>query len=156
MSCTNCQLAAESRQSAERLTRLLSIVLAFDMIQGMVSPAVWILGASGSVVSKVSSLATYPDALAWAWLVMAALVLPFMATQICGRTCRRCIRLACFGLCGGGALWLFLAWLGRNLDYTALTVLFGFNCMVSVGMAAVLANSINESQKLEAGGLCEA
>lgn len=151
MNCADCQLAANKQQNADAMIRLLAIVLAFDMIQNMVSPAVWILGASGSIVSTVSRLATYPEGLAWAWLVAAALIVPFMATQLAGRNCRRCTRLACLGLCFGGALWMFLAWLGRDLDYPALPYLFGFNCIVSVAMAMVLAISINDHQKLEAG-----
>ncbi len=51
MNCEACQLAANGRQNSDRLIRLLAIVLAFDMVQNMVSPAVGILGASGSIVS---------------------------------------------------------------------------------------------------------
>ncbi len=156
MTCTSCQLAADGQQNAARLIRLLAVVLAFDMIQNMVSPAVWILGASGSIVATVSRLATYPDALAWAWLIAALLIVPFMATQLVGRSCRRCTRFAVLGLCVGGVLWMYLAYLGRDLDYPALPFLFGFNCVVSVAMGAVLAISINDHQKLEAGASCEA
>jgi hypothetical protein len=156
MTCTTCQLAAEGQQNTDRMIRLLAIVLAFDMIQNMVSPAVWILGASGSIVSTVSRLATWPDALAWAWLVCAALIIPFMATQLAGRSCRRCTRFAVLGLCAGGMLWMYLAFLGRDLDYPALPFLFGFNCMVSVAVGAVLAISINDHQKLEVGASREA
>lgn len=142
-----------THQATARLARLLSIVLALDMIQNMVSPAVWILGASVSIVAKVARLASYPDSIAWAWLAMSALMLPYLATQLSGRTCMVCTRMACWGLCGGGALWMFLAWLGRNLDYPALISLFGFNCLISIAMGAVLAASINDNQKIQAGHL---
>lgn len=129
----------------------MSVVLAVDMMQNMISPAVWILTAPASVIAKVSRLATYPDAIAWLWLIMAALMIPYLIAQVAGYTSRVSTRLACLGLSGGGALWFFLAWLGRNLDYTSLVGLFLFNCAVSVAMAAVLAASINNSQKLAAG-----
>lgn len=138
-------------QDTCKLARLLSIVLALDMFQNMVSPAVWILGASGSIVAKVARLATYPDSIAWGWLIMAALMLPFMLAQITGSSNRLCTRLACLGLCGGGALWMFVAWLGRNLDYPSLIWLFGFNCFISIAMGVVLALSINDQQKRDAG-----
>ncbi len=156
MTCNACELAAAGQQNSSRMIRLLAIVLAFDMIQNMVSPAVWILGASGSIVSTVSRLATWPDAVAWAYVAAAALIIPFMATQLAGRSCRRCTRFACLGLCVGGVLWMYLAWLGRDLDYPALPWLFGFNCVVSIAMGGVLAISINDHQKLEAGASREA
>ncbi len=151
MNCQDCQLAAEKHQNAGAMIRLLAVVLGFDMIHNMVSPAVWILGDGGSIVFTVSRLATYPQAHAWIWLAAAALVLPFLSTQLAGRNCRRCTRLACLGLCIGGAQWMFFAWLGRELDYPVLPYLFGINCAVSVAMAMVLAISINDHQKLEAG-----
>ena len=143
-------------ENLTRMNRLLAIVLGLDMVQNMVSPAVWILGASSSIVSKVARLAAYPDAVAWAWLAMSALMLPYLITQIGGRSCVLCTRLACMGLCGGGVLWMFLAWLGRDLDYAALIYLFGFNCLISIAMGAVLALSINDDQKLESGAAREA
>ena len=133
-------------ENTARLARLLAIVLSLDMVQNMVSPAVWILGASGSIVAKVARLATYPDAVAWAWLAMSALMLPYLVAQIGGRASVLCTRLACLSLCGGGMLWMFLAWLGRDLDYSALIYLFGFNCLISIAMGAVLAYSINQQQ----------
>jgi hypothetical protein len=141
----------QATRNAARLARLLSIVLALDMFQNMVSPAVWILGASNSIVSRVSRLANYPDAVAYGWLVMAALMVPYMVAQTAGSNNRLCTRLACLSLCGGGSLWMFLAWLGRNLDYSSLVWLFGFNCFISIAMGAVLALSINDRQKLDVG-----
>ena len=133
-----------------RLARLLSIVLALDMIQNMASPAFWIWGASSSVVANVSRLSSYPAVMPWLWLLLACTVLPFTVSQLRGYTCLLCTRLACWGLYGGGLLWVFYAWVGRNLDYPSLVMLFGFNGFISIAMAVVLAASINDGQKLAA------
>lgn len=134
---------------AERLARLLSVVLSLDMIQNMVSPAVWILGTSHSVVSTVSRLAAYPQVIAYCWLALAFLMLPYTWEQITGKPCVACTRLACFSLCAGGVLWVFLAYLARSLDYPNIDFLFGFNGLISILMGAVLANSINDEQRAE-------
>lgn len=136
-------------QNAERLARSLSFVLCLDMLQNMVNPAMWILGSERSVVSTVARLSSYPFGVAYAWLALAALMLPYGAGLITGRNCTLCTRLACLGLCLGGVLWIFFAYLAKGLDYPNISGIFFFNGAIPILMGAVLANSINDAQRAE-------
>lgn len=129
--------------------RLLSVLLALDIAKNFISPAVWIMGERQSVVSTVARLATYPDALAMLWLLSALLVLPYVAMQIFFPGCRqarRITKLACHALCAGGVLWVYVAYLSRNLDYSMATSLFVANGIGSIGLGAVLAYGLNSEQ----------
>ena len=130
--------------------RCLSILVAFELMMDFVSPALWVLTEYASVISTVSRLASSSTALAAAWLLSAALVVPFVLMQIVWPDCRHrtsIIKTATYGLILGTLIWVFMAFLSRNLDYRFVFWIFLLNGLGSLGMAALMANSINNDQK---------
>ncbi|MEO8391232.1 hypothetical protein [Polaromonas sp.] len=135
--------------------RLLSVLLSCSLIFNMVDPALLILKEPASLVSHIARITHSPVAIAATFLLMAALAAPFMVMQTFApktRHRRRVIRLGCLALCCGGLLWVFLAYLSRNLDYATVTGIFIRNGAWNIALAAVLANSINNEQKRASDG----
>lgn len=129
--------------------RMLSVLLALDLAKNFVSPALWIMGETSSVVSNVSRLATWPDALAGVFIVAAVLVAPYIVMQLICPMCERKTQYtqwACRGMLIGGVLWFYMAYLSRNLDYDVATSLFVINGVFSMAMAAILGYGINLEQ----------
>jgi MFS family permease len=135
----------------QRFIRLLSVLMALDMVENMISPVLWIFGEQRSVLATITTLSSSAHALAWAWLAAAALMLPYLIAQLTDRASRRATRLACLALSASGVLWMYVAFLARNLDYQYVGGLFIFDGLVCLALAGVLANSINDAQLLEAG-----
>lgn len=130
-----------------RLMRLFGLVLVLDMLQNIINPIVWIMGESNSVISSVARLSSSAGALAACWLVMATLMLPYTWLTITGKESILATRLVILGMAGSGALWAFLAWLARNLDFSASTLwIFGGNSALSIAVSYILALTINERQ----------
>ena len=133
--------------------RMLSVLLALDIAKNFVSPAMWILGESRSVVGIVARLATWPDMLAVTWIAAAVLVAPYIAMQTFFprvRYQRAITRMACNGVCLGGIVWMYMAYISRNLDYGIATWLFVLNSVASVALGGVLAFGLNSEQKAAA------
>lgn len=129
--------------------RLLSVLLALDIAKNFVSPAMWIAAEEKSVIYTVAQLAAYPEAMAAVWLLSAAMVGPYVLMQIFLPECRyarQITKLACNGVCLGGVLWVYLAYLSRNLDYDIVTPLFLINGLGSIALGAVLAYGLNAEQ----------
>lgn len=129
--------------------RLLSVLLALDIAKNFISPALWILGENSSVVSTTARLASHPEVLALLWLLAALMVAPYVLVQLVAPECRAkrmATQLASRGVCLGGVLWVYLAYLSRNLDYDIATGLFILNGLGSVGLGAVLAYGLNSDQ----------
>jgi MFS family permease len=135
----------------QRFIRLLSVLMALDMIENMISPALWILGEQRSVIATIASLSTSRPMLGYAFLVAASLMLPYLIARLADRASHRTTRLACLALSASGVLWMYVAFLARNLDYQYVGGLFIFDGLVCLALAGVLANSINDAQLLEAG-----
>ena len=134
----------------QNIVRMLSILIAFEIIMDFISPALWILTEHTSIIGTVARLASSSGSLAIAWLLSTALVAPFIVMQLIFpesiyRTA--IIKSAVYGLILGTLIWVFMAFLSRNLDYRFVFWLFLFNSFGSFGMAALLANSINNDQK---------
>lgn len=133
----------------ETLVRMLSVLLALDMAKNFVSPALWIVGEVTSVIGRTAMLASFPNSLAYGWLAAALLVAPYVLVQVffpAHTIKRRATKLACRGLALGGVLWVYLAYLSKNLDYPYATGLFTLNGIASVALAAVLAYGLNSDQ----------
>ena len=129
--------------------RLLSILLALDIAKNFVSPALWILGENSSVISTTARLSSSPEALAALWLLSALMVAPYVVAQLFAPQCRAkraATKLASRGVCIGGVLWVYLAYLSRNLDYSIATSLFILNGFGSIALGAVLAYGLNSEQ----------
>lgn len=129
--------------------RLMSVLLALDIAKNFISPALWILGEDKSVISVTARLATQPEALAALWLLAALMVAPYVLVQLFAPECgakRSATKLASRGVCLGGVLWVYLAYLSRNLDYEIATGLFVINGIGSVALGAVLAYGLNSEQ----------
>jgi hypothetical protein len=129
-----------------RMVRLFSLLLVIDMLRNTLNPAAWILGESQSIIGTVARLSSSADALAACWLFMAVLMLPYMYVTIVGRHAMLATRLAILSMAGSGALWAFLAWLARNLDYDNTLWIFGGNSVISIAVSYIFALAINESQ----------
>ena len=72
-----------------------------------------------------------------------------MAVQLFWPDCkirRELTKLACKGLCFGGVLWVYMAYLSKNLDYGIATAQFITNGIASVSLGAVLAYGLNSDQ----------
>ncbi len=135
-------------------SRLKGALLAFVLAGGMMMGGLWILSGE-SITGKVARLSSYPQAIAIVWMLLALLVLPYFLNQVCN--ClhdyqRQVVRLACRAVLAGGVIWVYLAWLSRNLDFQYITLIFVINGLSAVGMAAVLAHKLNRAQQHAQGG----
>ena len=130
--------------------RSLSVLVAFELMMDFVSPALWVLTESASVLGTVARLSSSPTALAVCWLLAAALVLPFTVMQIGWPDFvyrRAVIKTATHGLILGAVVWVFMAFLSRNLDYRFAVGNFLFNGLASLALAALMAYGLNNEQK---------
>ena len=129
--------------------RVMSVLLALDIARDFVTPALWIVGETTSVISTTARLATFPELLALAWLLAALMVLPYILMQVFSPDCRwrrKIIKIGCNGVCLGGVMWVYLAYLSKNLDYGIATSTFIGNGISSVALGAVLAWGLNKEQ----------
>jgi len=140
---------ASGLRRSELGVRLMSAMLALDLAKNFVSPAMWIYGESRSVIGTVARLATWPDGLALVFCLAAAMVVPYILMQlfkpnIASRNVWT--QWACRGLLMGGVIWMYMAYLSRDLDYEVVTSLFTFNGAMSLVMAGILGYGINQDQ----------
>ena len=129
--------------------RVMSALLAYDIAKDFVTPALWIVGETTSVISTSSRLATAPGLLALAWLLAALMVVPYIAMQLFAPDCRwrrKIVKIGCNGVCLGGVMWVYLAFLSKNLDYGIATGTFMGNGISSVLLGAVFAWGLNKEQ----------
>ena len=141
------------------IVRGLSVLVALQIMSGFISPAMWILFGHSSVVSNVALLSSSASAMAFAWLVCALAIAPFVAIQIFNphaKHRRIIIKLSNLGMMGGCLVWVFMAFLSRNLDYEFAIWNFLFNGIAALGMAALMANTLNNEQKEKKGSCNEA
>ena len=127
----------------------MSALVAIDLAKNVISPALWIYGESTSVIGTVARLATWPEGLAAVFIISALLIIPYIAMQLFNPDIPSrdtWTRLACQGLILGGVLWVYMAYLSRNLDYDVVTPLFAFNGVMSIVMAGILGYGINQNQ----------
>lgn len=131
------------------IIRSLSILVAFQIMSEFVSPALWVLYEPSSVVSKIAMLASSSKALAILWLLSASAILPFVIMQAFFPVCRYrrvIMKMANFGMIGGAAIWVLLAFVGRNLDYNFAIWNFIINALKAMAMVAIMATSLNNDQ----------
>lgn len=144
----------QKTRNAAISARLLGALLAFELAKGMYTGGLWIM-SEVSVTGKIARLASHPHALAIFWMSLAVLVMPYMVSQLfdCWESQRnRFTRFACWSTMAGGVVWVYLAYLSKNMDYANVTNIFLINGAACVGMAAVLAYGLNrEQQRLEDG-----
>ena len=129
--------------------RLLGAVLAFELAKDMCTGSLWILSPE-SITGRIARLSTYPEALAAVWACLALLVVPYFLLQVFSigqRYATLITRLACRAILAGGVIWCYLAYLSKNLDYTFVTEIFIVTGLSCIGMAAALANSLNNAQR---------
>ena len=129
--------------------RVMSVLLALDIARDFVTPALWIVGETTSVISTTARLASFPELLAFAWLLAALMVAPYILMQLFAPDCRwrrKIIKIGCNGVCLGGVMWVYLAYLSKNLDYGIATSTFIGNGISSVALGAVLAWGLNKEQ----------
>lgn len=129
--------------------RGMSILLAFNVINDFISPALWILNEPSSVLSRVASLSSSAFFLATCWFSAGLLVLPFFYMQLFSPACmfrRQIMKLAIYGMILGALIWGLMAFLSRNLDYQFAIFNFVFNAVMSLGFATLMANGLNNDQ----------
>ena len=129
--------------------RSLSVLISFSIVADFLSPALWILNEPTSVISRVASLATSEVFIAACWFTASSLVIPFVVMQVFFPDCihrRRIIKSATHGLILGAVVWVFMAFLSRNLDYEFAVWNFLFNGLLALAMAALMANGLNNDQ----------
>lgn len=129
--------------------RMMSALLALDLAKNFISPALWILGESKSVIGTVATLATWPWALGVIFVAAAAMAAPYIVMHLFLPNYSHqveCTQWACRGMLIGGVIWIYMAYLSRNLDYEVATGVFLFNGVFSIAMAAILGYGINLEQ----------
>ena len=129
--------------------RSLSVLISFSIVADFLSPALWILNEPTSVISRVASLSTSEVFISACWFTASALVLPFVLMQLFYPDCvhrRKIIKAATYGMIIGAVVWVFMAFLSRNLDYEFAVWNFMFNGMMALSMAALMANGLNNDQ----------
>lgn len=129
--------------------RGLAVLLAFNVVNDFVSPALWILNEPSSVLSRIASLSSSATLLAGCWLSAAAMVVPFFFMLLFFHECkyrRKIIQMAIYGMLIGAFIWGFMAFLSRNLDYQFAIFNFVFNALMSLAFAALMANGLNNDQ----------
>ena len=143
-------MATKNLQRLYIAVRSLSVLVCLQIISEFISPALWILYEPASIVSKMARLSSSPEMIACLWFLSAAAVVPFVVMQIFAPWCkyrRMIMKISNFGMIGGASVWLFLAFAGRNLDYSFATWNFVINTFKALGMVAMMANSLNNDQK---------
>jgi len=129
--------------------RFISALLAIDLAKNFISPAMWIYGEPRSVIGTVARLATWPEGLALMFCVSALLVVPYVLMRLFRPNMasrNMWTQWACRGLIMGGVIWMYMAYLSRNLDYQVATILFSFNGVMAIVMAGILGYGINQDQ----------
>ncbi len=135
--------------------RLLSTLLAVALMFNMIDPALLVLNEQRSLVATVAKMTGHPAWLAVAFLLLACMVVPFVLMQLFRPECihqRGIVKLACLAMCIGGVLWIYLAYLSRNLDYETLTGIYARNGGWSICLGAILAHHLNNKQRRALGG----
>lgn len=131
--------------------RLYGALLCLYIVNQMASGAGWIF-QDKQTLAGVAKMLGYPTLVAWSWLVLSALLLPYLLTLVFGlweeyRT--QTTRLACWATLGHAYLCGMLAFVSRTAEFDYFTGVMLVNCLLSVGTAAALAWSINASQLLD-------
>lgn len=132
--------------------RLMSILLSIFVMSDFVDPAIFILQGTRSMIGTTATLSSSASGLAYAFLGVGLMCLPFLLMQVFYPRigCRKLIvRLTCFAMCMGGVLWIYLAFLSRNLDYAGATAFFIKNGLGAIAMGGILALTINNKQRRE-------
>ncbi|HYW57664.1 MAG TPA: hypothetical protein VE934_11930 [Polaromonas sp.] len=130
--------------------RMLSTLLAVAVMFNMIDPALLVLNEPRALVAMVAKLTGNPRVLAVAFLFLALLVVPYVLMQlVCPQSTRHrgIVKIACLGMCVGGVLWIYLAFLSRNLDYETLTSIYARNGAWSICVGALLAFHLNNKQR---------
>ena len=133
-------------------SHLLGALLALDLMKGMLTAGTWIFNEH-TMMAKVASMSRYPDAMAYLWMVLAVGVMPYFVMQAFGvwsNWRRKITRLACHAVLVSGVLWMFLAYLSKNIDSDHITGIFILHSITCIAMSAILASSINTAQGREA------
>lgn len=129
--------------------RFASVLLGLAMFFAMLEPSVLIFYAPETLVARVAGLTHRADWIALFFLQCAALKLPHLWLQIFhpkSRHLRLFSKLACFALCVASAMWMLLAYLSRNMDVFAVTLVFARNSLGAVAFALAIAISLNNQQ----------
>ena len=133
-------------------SHLLGALLALDLMKGMLTAGTWIF-VPDTMMSKVASLSSHPNVMAYLWMIMAIGVVPYLCMQAFGiwsKWRRKITRLACHAILVSGVLWAFLAYLSKNIDADNITGIFILHSLTCIAMSAILASSINTAQRREA------
>lgn len=135
--------------------RLLSVVLAYEVSKDMITSGIWMLSPE-TMIGKVGKLSSNPMLFAYTWMALSLFVAPYWMLQVTGlgQQFRPIItRLACWAILCSCVFWVYLAYLGKNLDYEYITYAFVFHGLTCIFMAAILANGLNNTQKRAQGRL---
>ena len=125
--------------------RLLGAVLSFELAKNMVTTGLWMLQPT-SLISKIAHLSSSSEVFAVLWMTLALAVLPYMVLQIVGKPHkhqRNIARAACCATLTSGFFWVYLAYLGKGLDYGNIVTTFLFDAGTCVVTAALLAHGLN-------------
>jgi hypothetical protein len=124
--------------------RTLTALLLVSMFFQLVDPAIYILTIDGSFYHKLALALGQPLVLAATFCLPALALLPHVVSQIRPNWLapRRTGKLACFGLFGAGAQWIFLSSYIWHWDVPSIAGVFlrlGIGCIIfSLSIALAL------------------
>lgn len=131
----------ERRDELQTLRMQIRIVTALflsTVMFSLIDPAIYILAVKSSFYHRVGTALGKPPLLAAGYIAAALSLLPYFVAQLTYPAIwvrHACAKLACFGLFGAGALWLFVAWFARDWNVAPVVGVF-----VRLGLGSVLAS----------------
>jgi hypothetical protein len=131
--------------------RFSNFLLALTMLSILLlSPAVLSFWVPAGVISRVMVLTRHPNWVATAFIQLSILLAPYMIMQAIAPEFehrRKVVKVACFALSAGSVLWMYLAYVSRNLDMPAVGWIFYLDASLLLAFALGLALQLNHQQQ---------
>lgn len=134
-------------QTVRMQLRIVTALFLSQVMFSLADPAVYILSVPTSFYFKVSTAIGNPPLLASCFIAAALALLPYLIVQFVHPppwVRHVCAKLACFGLFGAGALWIFVADFIKAWDVPTIAGVFtrlGIGCVLASVCLAVVINA---------------
>lgn len=129
--------------------RLLGAVLAYELSNDMIISGLKMLEPD-SMMGRMASLSSNSQVFAFMWVALSVFVSPYWILQVTGfghQYRALFTRMACWSILCSGVFWVYLAFIGKGLDYAYITYVFVLHGLTCIFMAAILAYSLNAAQR---------
>lgn len=129
--------------------RLLTAYLMMSFINDLIGPISYIFNVPGSMLHRVASMSGTGDLIGFGFVFAACLAIPHMFALLCYPkflTARLPRKLAVLAAVVVTLMWSYLAVLAMPLDVGPLSILYARQAIEAVGLAFLLAVSLNSQQ----------